>query len=226
MGVMGDTIDEFKKAKTPEKVVIVGASVAALGIALYLHYKSQQTGPVQSAVGSQSPSQPQGLQYNTGNYPYLPANTQPLLDSNGNVIGFEPGNPTPGRLPPQPSPGSSTPQPGSFFLGPTGVKHYVATGNQSLSQIADMSQFAPGSTWNSIYAIPANQQLFGQMNYITARNYVPKAGTIITVPGNTQIPSQGGGAFGTAVLGQRRARVAPTHEGKSYVARVYSRRPA
>jgi hypothetical protein len=40
MGIFSDTYDEFKKASPQEKVVIVGASVAALGIALYLHSKS------------------------------------------------------------------------------------------------------------------------------------------------------------------------------------------
>jgi hypothetical protein len=40
VGIFSDTYDEFKKASPQEKVVIVGASVAALGIALYLHSKS------------------------------------------------------------------------------------------------------------------------------------------------------------------------------------------
>jgi hypothetical protein len=42
---LGDLTNEWKKAKTPERVIIVGAIAATVGIALYLHNKS--TGPNQ-----------------------------------------------------------------------------------------------------------------------------------------------------------------------------------
>lgn len=51
MGVFSDTYDEFKKAGPKEKVVIVGASVAALGIALYLHKKSASTSATDGTSG-------------------------------------------------------------------------------------------------------------------------------------------------------------------------------
>jgi hypothetical protein len=75
--------------------------------------------------------------------------------------------------------------PGTTFVNPaSGVKHYVATGTQTLRQIA--SQFNAG-TWNGIYSIPDNQTILGKMNASHAAVYVPKAGTVITLPPNTTI---------------------------------------
>ncbi len=79
-------------------------------------------------------------------------------------------------------PTGTSPKPGQTFKGPTGVLHYVATGNQTLSQIA--SQFSSG-TWNSIYAIPDNQKLFGALNATAAANYKPPSGMVITLPGSS-----------------------------------------
>lgn len=45
--------------------------------------------------------------------------------------------------------------PGTTFTGPTGVKHYVTTGNETLSQIAQKLGL---SSWNDIYSIPENKQ--------------------------------------------------------------------
>jgi len=68
---------------------------------------------------------------------------------------------------------------GGISFGPTGVEHYDATGNANLSQIAAVLGL---KSWNDIYAIPANQAIFGKLNYKQARTYSPKAGTVITVP--------------------------------------------
>lgn len=72
---------------------------------------------------------------------------------------------------------------GSTFLGPTGVKHYVSTGSQTLSQIA--SSFGLAS-WNSIYAIPDNQKLFGKLSANQAKTYKPHANQVITLPPQTR----------------------------------------
>ena len=72
--------------------------------------------------------------------------------------------------------------PGTTYLGPSGVKHYVALGTQTLTQIAQHFGLA---SWNSIYAIPANQKLFGKLSATKAKAYEPARGVAITLPGNT-----------------------------------------
>ncbi len=80
---------------------------------------------------------------------------------------------------------SSGHNPGTTFLGPTGVKHYVATGSQTLSQIA--SHFGLSGAWNAIYSIPDNQKTIGKKSASTLRSYTPAAGTVLTLPPNTSI---------------------------------------
>lgn len=79
---------------------------------------------------------------------------------------------------------STKPAPGSTFKGPTGVLHYVTTGNETLRDIA--TKFGAG-TWNSIYAIPDNQKLFGAMSSATAAGYKPPSGMVITLPGSSNV---------------------------------------
>lgn len=86
----------------------------------------------------------------------------------------------PAIFPPKPNPLHA---PGTTFLGPTGVKHYVGLGTQTLTQIAQ--HFGLGS-YNSIYAIPDNQKEFGKkLNAKQAAAYTPARGMVITLPGNT-----------------------------------------
>lgn len=58
-----------------------------------------------------------------------------------------------------------THEPGSTFTGPTGVKHYVTKGGESLSQIASKLGLA---SWNSIYSIPENKANGWLPNGLTA----------------------------------------------------------
>ena len=250
MGVMGDTFEEFKKASPTEKVVIIGGSIAVLGIALYLHNKGALGGS-QGATGTGGPSTPQSG-YPTipqGQTPVLPYGTNPLYDPNGNLIGFQnsapPKTPSPTPIPtptPTPKPGvcppgvfctsygppkigvQTTPTQGPIYAGPTGVLHYTVQPGDTLRSISHT--YIPGGTWNSIYAIPQNQQTFGPLSPQKAATYAPKPGTVITLPGNAAIPKQGGGPYGTRVLGQRGRRIAPTSEGHSYTAKVYAHRNA
>lgn len=63
--------------------------------------------------------------------------------------------------------------PGSTFTGPTGVKHYVTTGTESLSQIAQKLGL---TSYNSIYAIPENKQngwVPSSLTAAKASSYVP-----------------------------------------------------
>jgi hypothetical protein len=52
MAWLSDLTEEWKKAKTPERVFIVGASVGVVAIALYLHNKS--SAPSQPGAGDTS----------------------------------------------------------------------------------------------------------------------------------------------------------------------------
>lgn len=106
MGVMEDTVGEFKKAGPTEKFLIIGASVAVLGIALYLHSKSQGQG----ATGTGGPAAPTSGWGTVGpnQTPILPGGYQPIYDPNGNLVGYGP-IPTPAPTPtPTPTP---TPKP-------------------------------------------------------------------------------------------------------------------
>lgn len=99
------------------------------------------------------------------------------------------GTPAPPVPPPTAAPVNMANQPngGVYENINSGVMHYVATGSQTLSQIA--AQFGLDS-WNSIYAIPENQQILGRMSGSTARGYTPKAGLSIVLPGSS-IPESG-----------------------------------
>lgn len=114
--------------------------------------------------------------------PVIPPGYQAIFDENGNIIGFEPIT-LPINPPPSGGGGSSNP-PGSTFKGPTGVLHYVATGSANLTQLAQRFHL---KSWNSIYAIPDNQKLFGQLDAQKAANYTPAAGLVITLPGDAMI---------------------------------------
>lgn len=69
--------------------------------------------------------------------------------------------------------------PGDSYTGPTGVKHYVATGDQNLTELAKKFGLA---SWNDIYAIPDNQKLFGKLSSSQAETYKPGRGVSITLP--------------------------------------------
>lgn len=89
---------------------------------------------------------------------------------------------------------SNYPQGSVFTNIGSGVLHYVTTGSQTLSQIAQ--QFGLQS-WNSIYAIPENQQMLGRMSASTARGYTPAAGMNLVLPGGI-LPSSSWYQVGSA----------------------------
>lgn len=128
--------------------------------------------------------------------PIIPPGYQAVYDEQGNIIGFEPITTVPTSHPPTPPtsgpPASPVHPNGSTYTGSTGVLHYVAVGGESLSQIA--SKFRTG-TWNSIYAIPDNQKLFGKLDAQQAAAYQPKAGQVITLPANAVTDSSSGNAL-------------------------------
>lgn len=113
----------------------------------------------------------------SGNVPVVPSGYTPIYDSNGNLIGWQ----APTTPPVASSPGNS------IFLGPTGVKHYIVQQGETLSSIA--AKFGLAS-WNDIYAIPANQAVLGKLTAVQARTFMPRAGTVITLPPNATSPVQ------------------------------------
>lgn len=170
-------------------IVIVGGVAAAYFIPKLIGSKtsSSTTGANTSGLGL-------AIDPTTG----LPYAVEGLVPSGGvsgsggsGTITPNPPPPVPGPPPlpdpnPNPPPPSQTHLPGTTFLGPTGVNHYVSTGTQTLSQIAQMLGL---QSWNSLYAIPENQQLFGNpMNAHDAANYKPPANMAVVIPGNVTGP--------------------------------------
>jgi hypothetical protein len=206
MGVLSDTYDEFKGAKTPEKVMIVGASIGVVAIAFYLHHKNSTASPATSTTG-QTTSTAQGLQT-------FPFGSTPVLDSSGNpvaVIGPPAATPTPTPTPkPTPTPGKGPPSKSGGPLIPYGYYN-----GPSYSNLKKGTFYNWGGTNYQLNTGPGGK-LYG----------TPKGGKQVLLYGPPSVypPKQGGGPFGTAVLGSHGRKVAPVKEGHSYVARAYFRR--
>lgn len=125
--------------------------------------------------------------------PVIPAGYQAIYDAAGAIVGYEPIPPTAptgtgGIVPPSQINGTGSNSPGSTFKGPTGVLHYVATGGETLSQIASKFHL---SGWNAVYGIPDNQRLFGKLNSSQAAQYKPASGQTITLPSSAVVNSSG-----------------------------------
>ena len=123
MGVFEDTYEELKKAKPPEKALIIGGALAIVGVALYLHSKSSSAQPFQAATpassGQQSGAQSGGWgTVGPNQTPILPGGYCPQYDPNGNLVDYAPcgttPTPTPGPKPPgPPKPPPGPPKPGN-----------------------------------------------------------------------------------------------------------------
>ncbi len=161
-----ESIKDVARDIWKDKPLMIAIVIVLVGVAYWAYQRNKTAGiTAPTAAAPNGPLSPGGSFYNT----YQTFNSPPPVPSVAPPVG-------------PPVPAGFTP--GATFLGPTGVKHYVATGNQTLSQIA--SAFALG-TWNAIYAIPDNQRIFGRLNATAAAAYVPVDGTYITLPPNTTI---------------------------------------
>lgn len=183
---MDDSLKEIGRDLWKDKPLLIAVVVGVAVVAWILIKNSQANAASSSApAGSTLPTGAGGT-YVEDTYNFM----APLTSTVTNALT---GLPTPITLPtPTPtttsggtSSGSSSHNPGTTFLGPTGVKHYVATGSQTLSQIAN--HFGLSGAWNAIYSIPDNQKIIGKKNATTLRNYTPKAGTVLTLPSGTSI---------------------------------------
>lgn len=147
-----------------------------IGLALAVKYYSSKKSATDTTTTGTDQTSGIGLAVDpTTGLPYAVEGLVPAggtVGTGGTTIIPPTGGPT-GIFPP------NTHQPGTVFTGPTGVKHYVTTGNETLDQIGN--KFGVG--WNGIYAIPDNQKLFGKLNASQAKTYKPAALQIITVPG-------------------------------------------
>ena len=217
MGVLGDTLDEFKQAKTPEKVFIVGGGVAVVAIMLYVHSKSSAATPTQGATGAGLTGGGTGGGIQTvptgggGQVPILPPGLQPLYDALGNLIGYQPitspGTPNSGS-----GTGTGTVQTNSFNPYSPQLPYGTKVPTQSGSLFAYNGTTytivqGPGRTWGAV----------GKMSLNQAQNTPIGAGKYLLSTSNqsayTNVP-QGGGPYGTAVLGKGMSRIAPTREGQ------------
>jgi len=167
-----------KLKKVPIWVWLGGAA----GIGIIYYYNSKVAPPAAvAATGTVNPTA-SGLQdASIAGVPYNYYNPPPLY-------GGTPA-PTPAPTPPGPTAAS----PGTTFLGPTGVDHYMSTGNQTLTQIAQLLGL---QSWNTMYAIPENQQQFNgghPMDAQSAANYIPPANMGVVVPTGTTYPANSGG---------------------------------
>jgi hypothetical protein len=164
-------------------VIIVGIGAA------YFLPKFLGTGQKATDATSTGTDQTSGLGLAVDPTTGLPYAVEGLVPSGGLAGGTGVQGPpgatgTVGPIGPTGPAGTSSPAPGSTFKGPTGVLHYVTTGNETLRDIA--TKFGAG-TWNSIYAIPDNQKLFGAMSSATAAGYKPPSGMVITLPGGSNV---------------------------------------
>lgn len=156
----------------------VMAAVAAGLVIIYILAHAVKNKATSSTVVPATPASTTNTTGTTTTYVPPPINVT-VPPTTGTTTTPPPG----GVTTPNPPAGTTTPvshPPGTTFLGPTGVKHYVALGGESLSSIA--SKLTVG-TWNSIYAIPENMAQHGgplpAMDANHARVYVPPRGTVL-----------------------------------------------
>jgi len=181
-------------------MVIVGISVLAIGIAVYIHYKntssssgSSSSTPVTTARGAVSTGG------GTSSSSSGSSTTSPALS--GLVRALRPGDTydaSHSGIPVTSSPGSN-----NVFVIPYGAQVSVL-GNPVTGPTS------PQGT-NAYYQVSYN----GQTGYVSSFD-------LPTV--YQQTPPPGGSVFGTAVLAQRQRRIAPNRSGSTTLVRNYKQR--
>ena len=96
MGVLGDTLNEFKQAKPAEKAVIIGAIVGIVAIAAYIYWKHNNPNAQTANNSGSGSTDTSGAQLGfptvpAGQTPVLPAGVSPVYDASGNVVAYSPG---------------------------------------------------------------------------------------------------------------------------------------
>ena len=232
MGVLGDTLDEFKHASKTEKVFIVGGVAAAIAIMLYVRNQasgsqgSPGVGGSGSAASLQGSSAQGGIQTvpgpNSSQVPILPPGLNPIYDGLGNLIGYQPI--TQGQLPPAQTP----PLPSTPFNPRSPALPY---GTTVPSKLGDL--FSYQGTQYTIVPGPSGiiYGAVGKMTPQQAQNTPIGTGKyVLTAPISTyqqyklSTVKQGGGPYGTRVLSVHGSKIAPIRERSqsTFVTSLYS----
>lgn len=236
MGWISDLGDEWKKAKTPEKVLIVGIVVAVVGIALYERNKNAAAGQPAQASGTFSMPQNQGAVPSGGGVNVNSGGGGTPSGGGSSGSGGSSGGTQGGGNPPTnpiPQPNSSGPLiPYGQYNGPSYSAGQFKWGS-TYTYNGTTYQIAPGSNgilWGAPITGPSlfSQQQFNQIPIGPGQKvalYGPQS-SYNTASSNSNI-KQGGGPFGTRVAARGRRTPAPNREGQPTVtARVYARRIA
>lgn len=213
MAWLQDGIEEFKKLPTAGKIAVGVTFLGIAGIGFYEYKKgANQSSSTQGATSSSglattdngnAASSFGGVDLSSlatsiaglintqpVNTPISSGSTTTGTPSTGTTTTTSPSGSTSSNGSSSSSSGSSSSHAnGTSFSGPTGVPHYVANGTQTLAQIA--SKFGLSGSWNALYSIPDNQKIIGKKSATTLRTYVPKAGTVLSLPQGTK--TGGGG---------------------------------
>lgn len=202
MGILGDTINEFKGAKTSEKVFIIGGAAAAIAIALYIH--NQNTGsssgtPAQGATGATGSGGAASLTPNAPGNPYvgLPYGTTVGTDTSGNpVYTINPPPPSSTTTTGTTTTGTTTPKP-STHVNP--LIPYGTYKGPSYSNLAPNTHYNYNGT-NYLLNTGPSGKLYGTNNGKQVLLYAPKS----------FYAGQGGGPYGTNVSSRLGGRIAGT----------------
>lgn len=146
--------------------ILITVIIAIIVIIWYVY--NQNAG----GTGSASAGQPT---YEVESISVTPPPPSTSGDGSTSPTGTGGGNPL---FPPKPTPAGGHAQ-GTTFTGPTGVKHYVTTGNETLAQIASKLGLP---SYNAIYGVPENKSNGWVPKGLTATqasNYKPAANTPI-----------------------------------------------
>ena len=216
MGVLGDTLDEFKKASPQEKIFIVGGAIAAIAIALYIRNQSQAGTPTTASSGAPSTSlQSGGIQTvpgpNSSQVPILPSGLNPIFDNQGNLLGYQPI--TQGTIAPGPSGGVNPPTTPPAF-NPRAPQ--LPFGTKIPNQMG--SNYTYNGTTYTIVPGP-NGLIYGAVGKMSAQQAqqtpLGSGKYVLTAPISTYNQygvKAGGGPYGTRVLSVHGSRIAPTKE--------------
>lgn len=132
MAALGDVFTEFKNAKPPEKILIIGAGVAVVLVAIYL-YKNRQT-TTGTTTTSSSPASSGTSNSGQASIPLFPSGTTVGTDTSG--------QPTYGILPPTTT-STPTQSGGNPIIGSSPTQT-----NQPLYYGGNYSNLKWGTTYN------------------------------------------------------------------------------
>lgn len=249
MGVLGDTLSEFKKASPQEKIFIVGGGIAALAIALYIHNQNTQANqPAQAQTAGAASLQGGGTtaqggiqtvpSAQSGNIPILPQGLQPIFDAAGNLIAYQPIQQTPPITPTNPTPPNKpNPTIGTFWTLPGFNTWQVVGGTVGSPLVPFGASNRPSGVEGQFYTYQGktytqvlgdNGRIWGVPGKLSTQGAINTPEKVLLyAPASYYPPKQGGGPYGTAMQGIHRSRQVPKIPGQrqdSAIMRAYALR--